>query len=56
MNVPVELIVFLGGGNLAFLSLVAHLLVRILAGQGATNVEIAVIKSQMRYPNPPTLN
>ena len=55
MNVPVELIVFLGGGNLAMLSLCAHILVSILEKVSRQATEIAVIRARFNI-NSPTLD
>jgi cytochrome oxidase Cu insertion factor (SCO1/SenC/PrrC family) len=49
VNVPVELIIWIGGGILAMFSVCAHLLVRISAKQSDIVLEQALQKQAINY-------
>jgi hypothetical protein len=49
MTVPVELIVYLLGANLAVLSFMVHLLIRIMGAQSAQKGRLDLLEARLKW-------
>ena len=55
MNVPVEMVIFLLGGNGALLTVVAHVLLSILRGNSSMDKRIALVEYKLGFAPKPSI-